>query len=218
MKNETVASGRPAAPSTWQARKSASTRVLILDAAISCFYLNGYAQTTTTKIADQAGLSRGAMLHHFPSKTSLVIAAIDHLNGLRLSLFHDKVAAIPEGADLVDEGIDVYWQVATDPTFAAFHELTVAARTDEELADILRPALAEFQKQFAELSRDLFPDWRGDPDTFKLALELAQTLVDGLAVENMIVHSPDKNRRVLAFLKSQVYGLLVRAREQSAVE
>lgn len=216
MKTEAIENRHATEPATWQARKSASTRVLILDAAIGCFFSNGYAQTTTTKIADRAGLSRGAMLHHFPSKTSLVVAAIDHLNELRLSLYRDKVAAIPEGSDLVDDGIEAYWEVATDPTFAAFHELTVAARTDSELADILEPALEKFQKQFIDLTRELFPDWRGDPETFALASELTKTIVDGLAIDNMTMPSPDKNRRLLAYLKGQIHALLARVQEQAA--
>lgn len=203
---------------TWQARKSASTRILILDAAIDCFYSTGYARTTTTKIADRAGLSRGAMLHHFPSKSSLVIAAINHLNERRLALFHDKIAAIPDGSDLVDKGIDAYWELSIDPTFAAFHELTVAARTDDELAEILRPARKKFDEQFTALSRELFPDWEINLEIFTLANELTQTVVGGLAIDNMTAYSPGKSRRLLAYLKEQVHALLARARERPAAQ
>ena len=59
----------------WQAQKSAMTREGILDAAVSCFVDIGYATTTTAKIAEVAGVSRGAMLHHFASKAELVQAA-----------------------------------------------------------------------------------------------------------------------------------------------
>ena len=58
--------------SGWQAQKSAATRKLILESAIRCFVELGYAGTTTTAIAQKAGLSRGAMLHHFPSRLAVV--------------------------------------------------------------------------------------------------------------------------------------------------
>ena len=56
---------------SWQAQKSAMTRDRILDAAINCFIELGYTNVTTAKVASAAGVSRGAMLHHFPSKTEL---------------------------------------------------------------------------------------------------------------------------------------------------
>jgi AcrR family transcriptional regulator len=59
---------------SWQAQKSAMTRDRILDAAISCFINLGYTNVTTAKVASSAGVSRGAMLHHFPSKTELIQA------------------------------------------------------------------------------------------------------------------------------------------------
>ena len=91
MASKSPLSAVPAASATdpvgWQAQKSAATRNLIIEAAIKCFVELGYAQTTTTAIAEKAGLSRGAMLHHFPSKLDIVRAAVDHLHAKRLRAF-----------------------------------------------------------------------------------------------------------------------------------
>ena len=57
---------------TWQQTKSENTRTAILDATLDCFYELGYGNTTTEKVAKQAGVSRGAMLHHFPSRKTLI--------------------------------------------------------------------------------------------------------------------------------------------------
>jgi len=71
-------------PAGWQARKSASTRLQIVEATLRCFDKLGYFHTTTPAIAEEAGLSRGAMLHHFPSRMDVVRAAIEHLYAKRL--------------------------------------------------------------------------------------------------------------------------------------
>ena len=65
---------------TWQKTKSELTRTSILDAAVECFYELGYANTTTENIAQSAGVSRGAMLHPFPTRFVLIKAAVEHLN------------------------------------------------------------------------------------------------------------------------------------------
>jgi AcrR family transcriptional regulator len=79
----------------WQAQKSAMTRDAILDAAIDCYVTLGYAQTTTAKIADKAQVSRGAMLHHFSSKTELVRASVEHLHHQMLELFASNIKRVP---------------------------------------------------------------------------------------------------------------------------
>ena len=56
---------------SWQAEKSLNTRSQILEAGIECLVEYGYAETKTERIAKGAGVSRGAMTHHFPSRAEL---------------------------------------------------------------------------------------------------------------------------------------------------
>ena len=117
----------------WQAQKSAMTRDTILDAALECFIDIGYANTTTAKIADRAKVSRGAMLHHFPSKTELIQAAVEYLHGKLLELYSSNISRIPTQLG-VDErnrrGLQGYWNYLSSDLFTAWHELIVDGRTD----------------------------------------------------------------------------------------
>jgi len=119
---------------TWQQTKSERTRETILAAAIDCFYELGYFNTTTENIAQKAGVSRGAMLHHFPTRADLIRAAVEHLHRLRLETFTEEESNIQQGAEhtRVEESIDAYWRQLNSREFAVFHELSVAARTDQE--------------------------------------------------------------------------------------
>src|SRR5579863_6792507 len=71
--------------STLQDARSNETQLRLLDATIACLHERGYANTTTTEIANRAGVSRGAQLHHFPHKNDLVVRALDHLFSLRIA-------------------------------------------------------------------------------------------------------------------------------------
>ena len=57
-----------------QARKMATTRNQIIRAAIRCIVDVSYSNTTMLKISEKAGLSRGAILHHFPSILDIIRA------------------------------------------------------------------------------------------------------------------------------------------------
>src|SRR5258708_17704809 len=114
--------------------RSVATRLALLDAALDCLVERGYAATTTIETARRAGVSRGAQLHHFPSKGDLLSAAIDHLLQRRLEEFRKAFADLDPNVDLVDGAIDLLWSMFEGPTFVAWAELWVAAPT--------RPALA----------------------------------------------------------------------------
>ena len=60
-------------------QRTSDSRTRILDAAVSCLVESGYAGTTTLTIQNRAGVSRGRLLHHFPSKENLLVAAAQHL-------------------------------------------------------------------------------------------------------------------------------------------
>src|SRR5688572_25187232 len=70
------------APRTQQQRRD-ETRRALLDAAVESLIEVGFARTTTLEVQRRADVSRGALLHHFPSKAELLVAAIAHLAEMR---------------------------------------------------------------------------------------------------------------------------------------
>ena len=58
-------------------------RARLLEATVDCLVERGFAGTSTTLVSERAGVSRGAQLHHFPTKNTLVVAAVEHLTEVR---------------------------------------------------------------------------------------------------------------------------------------
>ena len=117
-----------------QEQRSAETRARLLDATIDCLVRYGYAGTTTPRVAEMAGMTRGAQVHHFGSKNDLVMAALQHLAAKRAAA---GVAQV--GGDLAATGdplgtlLDLLWELHQGPMFIAAVELWVAGRTDPAL-------------------------------------------------------------------------------------
>jgi AcrR family transcriptional regulator len=205
--NETGNSREAQGPLGWQAQKSASTRNLIIEAAIKCFIDLGYARTTTTVIAEKAGLSRGAMLHHFPSKLDIVRAAVEHLHAKRLRAFRKAMSKQPGEGDHVHQGVETYWSHVKHPMFVAFFELAVASRTDPELAAILRPVQEAFDQEWQQTALDIFPEWRGKADKFDLALDLSRYVLEGMAISFLTHKESERDKRVLRYLEDKLREL-----------
>ncbi len=180
---QSMPSAADASEKTWQQTKSERTRTAILDAALECFYEFGYFNTTTADIARQAGVSRGAMLHHFPTRAALIEAAVEHINQLRLDMFTRAETRAQEGAEhtRVAEGIDAYWRQLKTRVFVVFHELKVAARTDRELAEVLKPALKAYNHALADASANVFSDL-AQSEAFVRTSFMTQYLLEGMAV------------------------------------
>ena len=119
-----------------QVERSTSTRARLLEATIDALVEDGYAATTTTVIAERAGVSRGAQLHHYPTKAELVAAAVEHLATKLIDTFAATLDVTPEG-ERVEFLLDAMWSSFSAPLLTAWVELSVAARTDADVRERL---------------------------------------------------------------------------------
>lgn len=113
-------------------------RERLLESTASCLVEFGYSGTTVSRIAERAGVTRGAQVHHYPTKEALVVAAIRHLAEQLADQVVLEAPRITRADDPALAALDMLWRLHRGPIFAATVELWVAARTDPELARQVR--------------------------------------------------------------------------------
>jgi AcrR family transcriptional regulator len=166
--------------------RSVATRAALLDAAIECLVDRGYAATTTIETARRAGVSRGAQLHHFPTRAQLLATAVEHLLDRRLSEFREAFAAIDPRADRLDAAMDLLWSMFQGPAFVAWTELWVAARTDPELAATVLAVERRFTAETRTMFTEMFPAVPGtDAFLHDIARDFAFAVMDGVAFQRL---------------------------------
>ncbi|MGI9285466.1 MAG: TetR/AcrR family transcriptional regulator, partial [Pseudomonadales bacterium] len=205
---------------SWQAQKSAMTRDRILDAAIECFINLGYTNVTTAKVASAAGVSRGAMLHHFPSKADLIQATVEYLHGKLLEDYTNRVKNIPtrlRGRRRRRAGLEAYWQYLTSELFVAYHELCIASRTNKELKDILQALSVEFDRHGYELSFELFSEWHDRAERFELAMDVSKFMMEGMAVGQLVVNREERIKKLLDYLADRLEEIFQDRESSSAI-
>lgn len=115
-------------------------RLRLMAATIDSLAELGWAGTTTTEVSQRAGVSRGAQLHHFPSKQDLVVAAVEHLTQIRHEELERTAEELPaHGHGRTRAVLDALSGQFTGPLFFAALELWVAARTDPVLLEAVGP-------------------------------------------------------------------------------
>lgn len=199
-----------------QAERTATTRAALLDATVACLVERGYGRTTTTDVARRAGVSAGALLHHFPTKIDLLCAAVGHLFDQRNEEFRKAMADLTPGVDRTTAAIDLLWSFFSGPTFIAWVELWVAARTDPDLAGPLarldREFLASSEAVFGELFAD---EVAADPGLPRVALGLVFSLMDGLALCRLVPgYQPIDTKEVLEVFTMLVHSALPTGQER----
>ncbi|MFF0636879.1 TetR/AcrR family transcriptional regulator [Nocardia sp. NPDC004151] len=180
----------------------------MLDATIDALIEVGFRAVTTTDVAHRARISIGALLHHFPTKSDLLCAAVAHSFDRSTEEYRAVMPAPDPSADQVDIAIELLWSMYQRPTYTAWQELWTAARTDAELAaavvEIDRKVTAAIERVYAEM----FPagdDSHGAP----VVLHLLFALFDGLAMSRSIPgYEPYPTAAVLAAVKSIVRSLV----------
>jgi len=166
-----------------QAERRRITRGKLLSATIESLIDVGYARTTTVEVGKRAELSRGAQLHHFPSRADLLVAAIEHLADERSNEFEDALKVrLDAGDEPIDAMVDMLWEMFSDPLYWATIELMVAARTDPELLEKLDP----FERSLGGRIYGAFKELTGRGDREAgAAVEMTLYFMRGLAMERI---------------------------------
>ncbi|HVV83572.1 MAG TPA: TetR/AcrR family transcriptional regulator [Kofleriaceae bacterium] len=123
-----------------QAQRRDEMRRVLLDAAVDSLIEHGFTGTTTLEVQRRAGVSRGALLHHFPSKAELLVATIGHLVEMRARELKARAADLPAGPGRIEAVLDLLWECFSGPLFQVALELRAAARTDPDLRRVLTVA------------------------------------------------------------------------------
>lgn len=139
--------GRPAAQRARvpNAERSANTRRKLLDATIQCLYELGYHQTSTVIVTVRAGVSRGSMLHHFPSKADLMMAAANHIREHRREAHRAHLKKFATDRERFLQLIDVLWNEFQTPSGIARIEMMLGSRSDPDLGPRFRQLNAELE-------------------------------------------------------------------------
>jgi AcrR family transcriptional regulator len=184
-----------------QDEKTAETRRRLLDAAIVCLIDRGYANTTTSEIAERAGLSRGAQLYHFPKKEELLTSAVEHLFELKFGEMKEKVGRLTNENDRRAMAIDLLWEISNGRMTRAWIELAVASRTDAYLRESVSAANARIEEFINRSFEELFPRPEGASVFYDVIPHIVCLTLEGMALEGMTLNS-ELTTKILDALKT----------------
>ncbi|HET7385191.1 MAG TPA: TetR/AcrR family transcriptional regulator [Nocardioidaceae bacterium] len=179
-----------------QEERSRAMRQRLLDATVECLVEFGWSGTSTTLVSQRAGVSRGAQLHHFPTKNDLVIAAVEHLAAERGADLAAATERLPRGRRRTRAVLGVLAEHFTSPLFTAALELWVAARTDPGLHEAVAPLEQRLGRDVHRRTVALLGVDESRPGVREM-VQATLDLVRGLGLANTISDDAARRARIL---------------------
>lgn len=151
MQNRTQAVGQDVSARRRTTRRGEETRRQLIQAAIECLCEKGYAATSIEAVMERAGVSRGSVLHQFPTRIALISAAVEAAMETMMAHTRDRMRDLPGAQAQYRAMCDLFWETQKIPEGAAVTEALLASRWDEALAAALRPVATRIE---AEIDQD----------------------------------------------------------------
>ena len=179
-----------------QTERTRAMRARLLEATVQCLVEVGFAGTSTTLVSQRAGVSRGAQLHHFPTKNDLVVAAVEHVTEVRGEELVDSFASLPTGRGRTRAVLAALAEHFTSDVFVAALELWVGARTDATLL----AAVAPLEQRVGREAHRTTVAALGIDESVPGSRELVQATLDlvrGLGLANTLGDDTRRRGRIL---------------------
>ncbi|MBR9884401.1 MAG: TetR/AcrR family transcriptional regulator [Oceanospirillales bacterium] len=186
-----------------QSERSAETQGLIMQATLDCILQKGIRETSTVDVAKQAGVSRGALLHHYPTKESLMHAALE-------KLLSDEIAEVQQIASDVSEGkidleafLQAMWSHFAGDLFMITLEYLTTARTDDSIREVLTPLAAHYNESMEQIW-DQLTEQNGSASERRVALNATLCVLRGMAAQSIWRDDPELYQDMLRFWRKSL--------------
>lgn len=172
-----------AKPRRTQAERSEAMRARLAAAAFDTIAQGGFNALRMRTVAQAAGVSQGALIHHFPDKNALVLAAVEQ--ALMLAREDSGGGDLPEHASaeqalraLLD---DLHAFFFSDRFWVAIG-ITMEAAKDPELYPAVRRSVSDLRTPFYEGWNERLTAAGWKPDEARSAVRSAAAMISGFAI------------------------------------
>lgn len=185
------------------AERAAATRARIMSAVVEILHEQAFSALSNSRIVARAGVSSGAVMHHFPTRADLLAQTIrfafDRLCDWRTA----QLELLPEGLPRFRAVIDLAWATARSPEGIAVNEIRISARSDPELARAVTPALSEIAHYYGRFIGKLVRQAGMEPTQEIQGLSsTAAMALRSLSIDRMTNPSPQMVENVLLALRT----------------
>ena len=176
----------------------------LMSATIDLLHERGLSRTSTPEIARRAGVSRGALTHHFAGREAIITASVADLLNQTTQRLHRFAEDFMERGGSSDEIVDYIWRMMSDRLFYVTMEYLPEARHNPEFKAELIPTVREFHAGLDAVWTALAARTGVAPDHVRTVMNTTMCLVRGMIAQTVLRDDPPYFEQMLGFWKQQV--------------
>lgn len=187
-----------------QKERSADTSARLMSATIDLLHERGLSRTSTPEIARRAGVSRGALTHHFAGRDAIITASVADLLSQTTQRLHRFAEDFMERGGSSDEIVDYIWRMMSDRLFYVTMEYLPEARHNPGFKAELIPTVREFHAGLDAIWTALASRTGVEADHVRTVMNTTMCLVRGMIAQTVLRDDPPYFEQMLGFWKQQV--------------
>jgi len=189
-------------------QRSEETRARILDAAIRRFAIAGYEVASVDDICTEAGVSKGAFYHHFPTKQAIFLALMQAwLAKIDVGLDAAREASVPKTLLHMTDLLPGVFAAAED-RLPMFLEFWLQASRDETVWKAIIAPYRHYQESFSKLIADGVAEGSLKPVDSQVAAQTIVSLAVGLVLQGVLdPHGADWEKTARESMRILMNGL-----------
>lgn len=198
---------RPARRRT-QAQRNEEMKQRLLDAAKAVLREKGYAAFRVADVCDVANVSKGALLHHFPTKDELIIGLVKYMYADRNPEAKASPTKTENFADILDKLFQESMEFFFSETFAVSLNLTVGVAREPGLRETVFEIIGKFRRDKETVWVKRLMDAGIPRKKAADAIYIANTTIRGLAVRGVWDNNRKRMEEIQAKCKAMILASL----------
>lgn len=180
------------------------TRERLLRAAVKILNDRGYANFRIAEVSDVSGVSRGGLIHHFPSKDALIAAVLEYVFQRLLKRSEAKLGTVSDKSSALSAMVECGAQFFFGPDFPIYIDLVLAARRGGPLPNTARAIARRQSLWLEEFWASSLMSHGVDEHKAKSAAAMIFSLMRGLAVTAIGRPETDERDQILKFALASI--------------
>tara|TARA_R110001599_G_scaffold325504_1_gene537715 strand:+ start:85441 stop:86019 length:579 start_codon:yes stop_codon:yes gene_type:complete len=166
--------------------KAKATRERILNAVVALINESGYGSASSTAIAKKAGITWGAVQHHFGNKEEILLAVLEMARDVYIQSLRN--AELKQGSleKRIDRFVDTVWQHYKSDLYFAFSEIVMATRGKKGNLPLGSVSMNRQLKLHFQTIFDIFSEYEVSDLRMKESLRFVHRFLTGFAMDRVL--------------------------------
>ncbi|EGG28704.1 transcriptional regulator, TetR family protein [Aequoribacter fuscus] len=191
-----------------QARKALATRERILQAVVELINESGFSGATSGQIARRAGITWGAVQHHFGTKDDILLAIIERSQQVYLDQLQSAQLAKGPLSQRIDHFVDAVWEHYRSDLYFAFSEIMRASRMSAIGPSLSAFSISEEQEKHIQIMASMFADYAIPSQRLKECFRFVHRFLAGFALDRIMEPSAPYETIHIKRLKDELLQLV----------